>query len=527
MAHTSRLSSVWSKIDPSLELRARQLFWIGLVAIVVFGLIRTSARLGNSLNTDEPFSANLVHLAWPDMFAAFEHDNALPLYFLLLKPWTTIWGESEIGLRSLSLLCFAVTIIVIGLSVRQLSGWRAGMIAAFLYTASTPLALLYASTARPYALLSLEAAVGGWIYYEFLGRSRYPGIAATQKTGRNRARLYLALIVVDLAGLLTHVTFVFFMGAYIVAALIVSWKRAVQLAAGALASGLLFLLLWWPTLQKTLGLPGLNWLPSPTLSDLVRALANLWGAPGTAVLVVCVAVVMALDRKVAIQMLRNRDIWIAVTITATGIIMPFTVSLWWPLFHDLRTPMLILPMACVLIALILVRLKHPNITAAVLALVVLIVTAASIKLAVEPDPYQTRQSLQILLQEVKCGDMLVMSGITVSEVEYYLRQQQAPACVETVAFPASVSDHPGWMDIPGLLQDRAALLREVNAIADKALRHPNVTVWFFASSSVRYGHQISDVFQTEIENHMRLIRILDCSGSFFDSIAVYASRSGD
>src|SRR5215208_6264168 len=90
---------------------ARRLFWPALVSIMIFGMAQASLRLNDSLNVDEPFTANLVQLPLPQMFAAFRQDNAASPYYLLLKAWVTIFGESEIVLRSLSVLFFGATIL--------------------------------------------------------------------------------------------------------------------------------------------------------------------------------------------------------------------------------------------------------------------------------------------------------------------------------------------------------------------------------------------------------------------------------
>src|SRR5690349_21587308 len=100
-------------------------------------MAQASLRLNDSLTVDEPFTANLVRLPLAQMFAALRYDGTMPLYYVLLKAWASIFGESEIALRSLSVLFFGATILIAGATARRAEGAAAGIVTGLLMATSS------------------------------------------------------------------------------------------------------------------------------------------------------------------------------------------------------------------------------------------------------------------------------------------------------------------------------------------------------------------------------------------------------
>ncbi len=98
--------------------------------------------------------------------AIADTERVPPLYYLLAWPWSRIFGDSEVGLRSLSVLIGVATVPVAYLAARELVSQRAGIIAAAL-VAVNPLLVWYSQEARGYGLLVL---LSGLALY-FLARS--------------------------------------------------------------------------------------------------------------------------------------------------------------------------------------------------------------------------------------------------------------------------------------------------------------------------------------------------------------------
>lgn len=97
--------------------------------------------------------------AWSDLFHALSQSpEHAPLYFLLLRGWTAVWGSSVVALRSFSLLCSLLLLVAMaGLSRflfrRPAAGFTAGLVAI------SPVFIAYAQEARPYSLWMLLIAL--------------------------------------------------------------------------------------------------------------------------------------------------------------------------------------------------------------------------------------------------------------------------------------------------------------------------------------------------------------------------------
>ncbi|MFD2858364.1 glycosyltransferase family 39 protein [Seohaeicola zhoushanensis] len=106
-----------------------------------------------ALKMDEVFSVNyirngvayLLDLARPD-------ERNPPGYFLALKAWTALAGDSRAGARSLSVACALACLPLIYLVARPLFGPRVALLAA-LFLGSFPGFLHYGREARMYAML--------------------------------------------------------------------------------------------------------------------------------------------------------------------------------------------------------------------------------------------------------------------------------------------------------------------------------------------------------------------------------------
>ena len=81
-----------------------------------------------------------------------------PLYFMLLKAWTGLFGFSEFGVRSLSALASTACVPLVFVLGLELGGVTVGLIAATLLALS-PVQLFFAHEARVYALLPLFVLV--------------------------------------------------------------------------------------------------------------------------------------------------------------------------------------------------------------------------------------------------------------------------------------------------------------------------------------------------------------------------------
>lgn len=137
-------------------------------ALALAALLRFAALGARGWWRDEAVTVELLRLPLPDLLRAIpESEGSPPLYYVLAWGWTRLFGDSEVGLRSLSALLGTATVLVVFLAGRELVSTRAGLVAAYLAAAS-PLLVWHAQDGRAYALLVLLAALSFLFFLRLL-----------------------------------------------------------------------------------------------------------------------------------------------------------------------------------------------------------------------------------------------------------------------------------------------------------------------------------------------------------------------
>ncbi|MBI2066195.1 glycosyltransferase family 39 protein [Candidatus Woesebacteria bacterium] len=135
-----------------------------ILVILLLALALRMVSINQSLWLDEGTSAILARdFSLERILTEFSPgDFHPPLYYLFLKVWAGIFGSSEVGLRSFSLLAGLATVYVVYLIGKRLLDRKAGLLAA-LFLATSGLHLYYSQEARMYALSALF--VSGLFYF--------------------------------------------------------------------------------------------------------------------------------------------------------------------------------------------------------------------------------------------------------------------------------------------------------------------------------------------------------------------------
>jgi len=94
-----------------------------------------------------------------------------PLYYTLLHFWIRLVGDTEFGVRFLSLCCGVLAIPVVYLLGRRWAG-KTGALVAALLCATSPYPVWYAQEGKMYALLLLMSALSTYVYLLALERGR-------------------------------------------------------------------------------------------------------------------------------------------------------------------------------------------------------------------------------------------------------------------------------------------------------------------------------------------------------------------
>ena len=153
-----------NKSPDAVDTKGDRSFWVFLALILVVALAFRLPGLGTrSLWIDELFTAWFAARSFTELWMQVpEFETHPPFYYSILKLWTLLFGNSELGLRSLSVVFSLATVLIVAASGRVLNaGWQgkaAGLLGAAL------LAVNYASireaqNARPYALQGLVFTV--------------------------------------------------------------------------------------------------------------------------------------------------------------------------------------------------------------------------------------------------------------------------------------------------------------------------------------------------------------------------------
>jgi 4-amino-4-deoxy-L-arabinose transferase-like glycosyltransferase len=215
-----------------------------------------------ALGGDEMFSRRVVTEPLPLAYAEVRDDLVHPpLYYLLLKAGTSLWGADALGLRALSLFCGIASIGLIAILGNRLPGARwCGLLAAAALAVNR-YQLFYSQEARSYAFYTLLVVLLVLWVDAISKRERDPRLWLTG------ASLMTLLVY-------THYYGILYVIATILTLLMCNLERRTKLTALASAAAAAVLLAPWlyvvsSAYKKKQGLDqNLGWMHRPTLQDL-------------------------------------------------------------------------------------------------------------------------------------------------------------------------------------------------------------------------------------------------------------------
>ena len=193
------------------------IFFILLLAT----LLRFYHLSGQSLWADEGNSVALARRSFVEIAQRTAFDIHPPFYYWLLKIWITVFGDSEIGLRSLSAVLGVGLVYLIWRLGAKLFNRRVGLIAVFL-AAFSPLQVYYAQETRMYMLLavlsSLTVLATLWLW---------------SAKNQGQSKLWsLVYVVTATAGFYTHYAYPLILTAVNLIALVQFWPFKWQIPKG-------------------------------------------------------------------------------------------------------------------------------------------------------------------------------------------------------------------------------------------------------------------------------------------------------
>ena len=170
----------------------RHFYLVLIIGAVLAALVSLAIGLQQSVWFDEAYSIFLAKQPVAELIHLTSIDGHPPLYYLLLKAWATVFGFSELALRSLSVIMMGGVIVVAGLLTKRLFGVRAALLTLPLLVAA-PFMLRYGFEIRMYALAALIGIAATYILV----------VAQQVKASRQQWLLYGAYAVLVALGVYT------------------------------------------------------------------------------------------------------------------------------------------------------------------------------------------------------------------------------------------------------------------------------------------------------------------------------------
>lgn len=210
-----------------------------------------------SLWGDEAFSAVLSMNSIPELVAIIIRDTSPPLYNITENLWFSVFGSSEVAIRSLSFLYYSLTIFFVFLIGKLLWDKKTGILAAVLAFLN-PFFFIYAFEGRMYSILALGVTAS---MYFFL------------KAQKEKKTLYwIAYVLATTWALYSHhfaLFAIFIQGLWFLYELIRGKKTVAKSMFFAFIGVFVLYIPWlYPLYKQTTMVGGGFWLGTPTVDDL-------------------------------------------------------------------------------------------------------------------------------------------------------------------------------------------------------------------------------------------------------------------
>lgn len=142
----------------------RQRYFLPLLLLVALGAMIVSLAIGmhQSVWFDEAYSIMVAKKPIGELLRLTALDTHPPLYYVLLKGWGSLFGWSELALRSLSVSAMGGAIVVAGLLLRRIFGARIALIS-ILFVALAPMLIRYGFEIRMYAPASFIGILATYV----------------------------------------------------------------------------------------------------------------------------------------------------------------------------------------------------------------------------------------------------------------------------------------------------------------------------------------------------------------------------
>lgn len=437
-----------------------------LCAILLLQLLINAPRLGSlSLWLDEAFSALMARRSISDIHRQMFYDAGPPLYYDLLHFWRTLFGESEIALRGLSLLFSLITTVILYRLASRFWNRQTAILTCLFWTVA-PLSVYYAQEARNYTMLaSLTTS------YAYL-------ILNAIETNQRKWIWYTLPLLVLMVYTHNMAWFVALPGTLLSVIFLKNWENKIH-SVVVLGMTVVFYSPWIPVLleqmrisEMTIGWIRQIWTPAVILQSFYSflpggdtpAYVQLPRLPElyfwfwlTLWLIPFYFLLYGLFRN------RDRRMLLLISLWVFSLLGPYLYSLISkPVYLAARTDFCIYPLFCLTLAyaILLIGQKITTYFYASLFLIPSIFVVCTYYFT--PIPMSEKDTVLYLEKQGKPGDSIITTGLTRPVLEYYL----APQGFHFISYPNVMQKHlahfnPQWLSKHVHVSDEMNLLKEM------------------------------------------------------------------
>jgi hypothetical protein len=495
--------------DRTLE---RLLLPLSLIAIVIFILVGS----GRSIWLDEANSIVIAQQSLHGLIERLASENNLPAYYLILRLWIGMLGDSEAVSRLLSGLFYAATIGVVFCTGRFPGGrTRDGLYAAFFYLISSQ-AIHQAQNIRMYSMLGLISALSIFCFLRVALRSK-----------ANPTDL-VALALVNAIGSFTHMWFFFLIGAEGLASLLlVERKQVLRVLTSVAASVVPFLLLWLPILANQLQNGATDWMVPFRWVLILDVLIRYYGGAefnivGSAVFYgSCVVLLNRMGRKAFSEWISDTRTRILATCFVASIASALAVCVFKPIYFPDRYTIVALPALSLLLGDALARFA-PRVPLIVFSYA-LLALQVGMKIYMHnesgdvPSAYSDRRTAEFIVKNIPRGDVLAFTSLSRLAVDYYLKRFDCVGCYREVSFPSEIDSHPSWRYLAIDAKKQQVHAAEARLLVEMWQKSGAQSIWLLYGADV----DISRPLREEIETHYTLEEEVPVEGPYHASILRY------
>ncbi|HUC96602.1 MAG TPA: glycosyltransferase family 39 protein, partial [Candidatus Saccharimonadales bacterium] len=137
-------------------------WWFIAAALVIYAIISLWTISKSSIWFDEAFGAYMIHYNFIDIARYTATDVHPPVFYWLLKIWSMIFGNTELGLRSMSVFFGGIAITFGYLLTNRLFTKTAARIS-LIFMVLSPMFIRYSQEARMYMLVAAIALAATYV----------------------------------------------------------------------------------------------------------------------------------------------------------------------------------------------------------------------------------------------------------------------------------------------------------------------------------------------------------------------------